>query len=94
MLQMLITIMTTGWVLLLKTFLLLRRNCKIQACWSSAVVTTITTILFWCKCNIKHRWLDISITNKNTSTGPVQVFQTCMRVGASLTDMTAGKYNC
>ena len=27
----------------------------------------------------------------NTSTGPVQVFQTCMRVGASFTDMTAGK---
>ena len=26
-----------------------------------------------------------------TSTGPMQVFQTCMRVGASLTDMTAGK---
>ena len=27
----------------------------------------------------------------NTSTGAVQVFQTCLRVGASLTDMTAGK---
>ena len=41
-------------------------------------------------CNTQHRWLDISITNMNTSTGPVQVFQTCMRVVASSTDMTAG----
>ena len=63
-----------------------------QVCWSGAVVTTITTILVWCKCNRQHRWFDISITNMNTctSTGPVQVFQSCMRVGASLTDMTAG----
>ena len=29
-------------------------------------------------------------TNMNTSTGRVQVFQTCMSVSASLTDMTAG----
>ena len=53
-------------------------------------ITTITTILVWCKCSRQHRWLDISITNMNTSAGPVQVFQTCMPVGASLTDMTAG----
>ena len=90
MLQMLITIMTAGWVSPLKTFLLLKRNCKIQACWSGAVVTTITTELVWCKCNRQHRELDVSITNKNTRTGKVQVFQACMRVGASLTDMTAG----
>ena len=55
-----------------------------------AVVTTITTILVWCKCKRQHRWSDISITNMNTSTGPVQVFQTCMHVGASLTNMTTG----
>ena len=82
MMQMLITVMT---------FPLLRRNCKIQACWSGAVVTNITTVLVWRKCNRQHRWLDISVTNMNTSTGQVQVFQTCMRVGACLTDMTAGK---
>ena len=82
MMQMLITVMT---------FPLLRRNCKIQACWSGAVVTNITTVLVWRKCNRQHRWLDISVTNMNTSSGPVQVFQTCMRVGACLTDMTAGK---
>ena len=33
---------------------------------SGAVVTIIITI--------PYRWLDISITNMNTSTGPVQVF--------------------
>ena len=37
----------------------------------------------------KRSWLDIAIANMNA--GPVQVFQTCMRVGASLIDMTAGR---
>ena len=31
---------------------------------------------------------DIAITNMNA--GPVQLYPTCMLVGASLTDMTAG----
>ena len=87
MLQMFITIMPAGWVQPLKTLMLLKRNCKIQACWSGAVVTTITTILVWCKCNRQHRWLDIP--NMKTSTGPVQLYQTWMSVGARLTDMTA-----
>ena len=39
-------------------------------------------------CNRQHRWLDIALTNMNA--GLVQVYQTCMLVGASLTDMTAG----
>ena len=37
--------------------------------------------------NRQHRWLDIAIINMNA--GTVQVYQTCMRVGGSLTDMTA-----
>ena len=90
MLQISITIMTVGWLKPLKTLLLLGRNCNKQACWSSAVVTTIATVLVWRKRNIQHRWLDIAKTNMNTSTGLVQVYQTCMLVGASLTDMTAG----
>ena len=49
-----------------------------------------TTILVWCKCNRQHRWLDTAITNMSAVTGPVQVYQTCKLVGASLTDMTAG----
>ena len=52
------------------------------------IVATITTILVWCKYNRHHRWLDIAIANMNA--GPVQVYQTCMLVGASLIDMTAG----
>ena len=36
----------------------------------------------------QHMWLDIAITDMNA--GPVQLYQTCRRVGASLTDMTAG----
>ena len=90
MLQISITIMTAGWLLLLKTMLLPGRNGNKQACWSGAVVTTITTVLVWRKCNIQHRWLDIAKTNMNTSTGLVQVYHTCMLAGASLTDMTAG----
>ena len=46
--------------------------CNLQACWSGAIVATITTI---------------AITNMNV--GPVQVYQTCMLVDASLTHMTA-----
>ena len=70
----------------LPSWLLLRCNCKMQACWSSATVTTmITTILVWC--NRQQRWLDIAI--KGTNSCPVQVYQTCMLVGASLTDMSA-----
>ena len=63
---------------------------KIQACWSSRIVTTISSlyyILVWYKCLRQHSWLDIAIINMNA--GPVQVYQTCMLVGASLTDMTA-----
>ena len=90
LLPMFITIMTAGWVYPLKALLLLGRNYKIQACLSCADVTTITTILVWCKCNRQHRWLDIALTNMNTSTGTVQVYQACMRVGTSLTDMAAG----
>ena len=37
---------------------------------------------------MQHRWLDIAITNVNAGLG--QVYQTCMLVGASLTDMTEG----
>ena len=40
----------------------------------------------WYKCNRLHIWLDIAIINLNA--GPVQVYQTCMLVGAKLTDMT------
>ena len=54
----------------------------VQATWSGATVTTITTILVCCKCKRQHRWLDIAITNMNA--GPVQVYQTCMHVGTSL----------
>ena len=86
----------------IKTFLLLRRNCKIQACWSCAVVTTITTILVWCKCKGQHRWLDISISNMNTSAGPLQVFSDMHAcrckfnrhdcwLGATVKDMTNGR---
>ena len=89
MLQISITIMTAGWLKPLKTLLLLGRNNKIQACWSGAVVTTISTILVWCQCDRQHKWLDIAKTNMNTSTGLVQVYQTCMLVRASLTDITA-----
>ena len=52
-------------------------------------ITTITTILVLCKCNRQHRRLDIATTNMNS--GLAQVYQTCMLVGASLTDMTAGE---
>ena len=58
-------------------------------------------LLVWCNCNNhnyytgplqvrleQHRWLDIAKTNMNV--GQVQVYQTYMLVGASLTDMTAG----
>ena len=64
---------------------------KIQAYWSGAIVTTISSIilLVWYKYNRQHRWLDIAIINMNA--GTVQVYQTCMRVGGSLTDMTASK---
>ena len=72
----------------LPSWLLVGCNCQIQGCWSCAIVTTITTILVWCKCNKKHRWLDTALTNMNA--GPVLVYQTCMLVGASLTDMTSG----
>ena len=44
------------------------------------------TSLVWCKCNRQHIWLDIAITNMNV--GRVQLYQTCMFVGASLTGMT------
>ena len=54
----------------------------VQACWSGAIVTTVTTILDCCKCKRQHRWLDIAITNMNA--GPVQMYQTCMLVGTSL----------
>ena len=61
----------------------------IQACLPGAIVTTITTFLVCCKCNIQHRWLDIAITNMYA--GPVQEYQKCMLVGTSLQDdMTAG----
>ena len=50
-------------------------------------ITTNNTILVLCKCNRQHRWLDIAITNMNA--GLAQVYQTCMLVGASLTNMTA-----
>ena len=72
MLQMFVTILTAGWVKLLKALLLLGGICKIQAYWPGAVVTTITTILVWHKCNRQHRWLDITVANMNTSTGPVK----------------------
>ena len=36
----------------------------------------------------RHRWLDIAITNINA--GHAQVYQTCMLVGASLTDIWLG----
>ena len=65
---------------------------RVRACllvWYSWLYN-ISTILVWWKCNRQHRWLDIALTNMNTSTGPVQVYQICMFVGASLTDMTAG----
>ena len=82
--------MTAGWLKPFKTLLLLGRNFNKQACCSGAVVTTITNVLVWRKCNIQHRWLDVAKTNMNASTGLVQVYQTCMLVGASLTTMTAG----
>ena len=53
-----------------------------------AIVTTITTILVCCKFNRQHKWLDIAKTNMNA--GQVQVYQTYMLVGASLTDKAAG----
>ena len=40
----------------------------VQACWSGAIVTTITTILVCCKCKRQRRWLDIAITNMNAGT--------------------------
>ena len=58
---------------------------KIQACWYNHF---FYYILVWYKCNRQHRWLDTAILNMNA--GPVQVYQTCILVGASLTDMTAG----
>ena len=64
--------------------MLVGHYCKIHVCWSDAIVTTITLILVWCKCNRQHRWLDIAITHINA------MYQTCMLVGASLTDMAAG----
>ena len=72
----------------LPSWLLFWCYCNIHTCWSAAIVTTITTILVWCKCNRQHRKLDIALTNINA--GPAKVYQTCMLVGASLTDIAAG----
>ena len=63
-------------------------SCIKQACWSGAIVTTITTILVLCKCNREQNRSAIAIANMNA--GPVQMYQTCMIVGTSLTDMIAG----
>ena len=60
---------------------------KIQACWSGTIVTTISSILVWYKCNTQHRWFEIAMINMNA--GQMQVYQTCMLVEASLTDMTS-----
>ena len=66
---------------------LLYSNCKIQACWAGAIITTLTTILVWCKCNRQHRWFEIAITNMNAD--QVQVYQSCMLVGASVSDIAS-----
>ena len=54
----------------------------VWACLPGAIVTTITTSMVCCKCNIQHRWLDIAITNINA--GLMQVYQICMLVGTGL----------
>ena len=63
-----------------------------QACWSGAILTTITTILVCCKCKRQHRWFDIAITNMNA--GPVQVYDTCMLVGIRLQKWLLVRCNC
>ena len=64
----------------------------VQACWSSAIETTITTILDCCKCKWLHRWFDIAITNMNADL--VQEYQTCIFVGTGLQIWRLVRCNC
>ena len=71
----------------LPSWLLVGCNCKIQVCSSCAIVTIITTILVWFKCNKQHRWLDTAKTNMNACRCKY-IRHDCW-LGATATDMHA-----